>query len=273
MAACARPNAGTLGRPGRGGAVSSNARQERTAVTASPQQQPSGAGAASSAKTSGAARHETEQQQHHHSGGATSFTRVESSTARGPSGVSAARPSSNNTNNNNNSASSAAQRRGNAPNGGFVVPTAEEFVADIVEEIPPEDIPGDSVTARNVGTDGRSEQLYRSGKRVINFANGTRKVVLQSGHVMLHFSNGDVKRTYPSGKTTYWYAVAQTEQTQMPDGLQLFQFHSSQQIEKHYPDGRKEILYPEGVYKTISFDGSEVTYFPDGTSNHSTLAQ
>jgi hypothetical protein len=147
----------------------------------------------------------------------------------------------------------------------FVLPSPDEFIADVVEPPPAEDVAGDSVIARNVGNDGRSEQLFRSGKRVINFANGTRKVVLQSGHVILHFSNGDVKRTFPSGKTTYWYAVAQTTHTQLPDGLQVFQFHSSQQTEKHFPDGRKEILYPEGVYKAIATDGTEKTYFPDGT--------
>jgi hypothetical protein len=158
-------------------------------------------------------------------------------------------------------ASQSGQRRA----GSFVVPTAEEFIAEVAEPVPNEDAPGDSVTARNVGTDGKSEQLYRSGKRVINYANGTRKVVLQTGHVILHFSNGDVKRTFPSGKTTYWYAVAQTTHTQMPTGMQVFQFHSSQQTEKHYPDGRKEILYPEGVYKMIAIDGSETIYFPDGS--------
>jgi hypothetical protein len=144
------------------------------------------------------------------------------------------------------------------------VPTLAEFLADS-EPVPSEDLPGDSVTARNMAADGKTEKLFRSGKREVLYPNGTRKVVLPTGHTLLYFSISDVKRTYPSGKTTYWYAVAQTTHTHLPNGVQLFEFHSSQQCEKHHPDGTKEVLYPDGIYKVLRPDGYDATIFPDGT--------
>jgi hypothetical protein len=146
------------------------------------------------------------------------------------------------------------------------IPTAEELVND-TEPMPEEEVPNDAVVSMPPAGDAsnKREILYRSGKRETHYSNGTRKVVLRSGHVVLYFTNGDVKRSFPSGKSTYWYAVAQTLHTQMPDGVQVFQFESSGQTERHRPDGTKEILYPDGIFKTIREDGRQETIFPDGT--------
>ncbi|EKF33437.1 hypothetical protein MOQ_002696 [Trypanosoma cruzi marinkellei] len=143
-------------------------------------------------------------------------------------------------------------------------PTAEELVADD-EPTPAEDFPNDAVVSQTAlgENPNKREVLYRSGKREIHYVNGTRKVILPSGHVVLYFTNGDIKRTFPSGKSTYWYAVAQTTHTQHADGVQVFEFHSSGQIERHLPDGKKEILYPDGIYKVVFPDGRDETIFPD----------
>ncbi|KAF5220499.1 Spindle assembly abnormal 4 [Trypanosoma cruzi] len=143
-------------------------------------------------------------------------------------------------------------------------PTAEELVADD-EPTPAEDFPNDAVVSQTAlgENPNKRELLYRSGKREIHYVNGTRKVILPSGHVVLYFTNGDIKRTFPSGKSTYWYAVAQTTHTQHADGVQVFEFHSSGQIERHLPDGKKEILYPDGIYKVVFPDGRDETIFPD----------
>ncbi|EKG05441.1 hypothetical protein TCSYLVIO_003481 [Trypanosoma cruzi] len=143
-------------------------------------------------------------------------------------------------------------------------PTAEELVADD-EPTPAEDFPNDAVVSQTAlgENPNKRELLYRSGKREIHYVNGTRKVILPSGHVVLYFTNGDIKRTFPSGKSTYWYAVAQTTHTQHADGVQVFEFHSSGQIERHLPDGKKEILYPDGIYKVVFPDGRDETIFPE----------
>jgi hypothetical protein len=138
-------------------------------------------------------------------------------------------------------------------------PKTADDLLDHSEPAPAETFPNDVVVTRRDGTDGKVERIYRSEKQEITYGNGTRKVILPSGHVILYFSNGDVKRTFPSGKTTYWYAAAQTTHTQLANGIQIFQFHATNQTERHYPDGRKEIVYPGGDYKLLRSDGTEET--------------
>lgn len=44
----------------------------------------------------------------------------------------------------------------------------------------------------------------------------------------------------------------------------MFKF-SNEQIEKHFPDGTKEINFPDGTIKCLFPDGEEESIFPDGT--------
>ncbi|KAG5484426.1 hypothetical protein LSCM4_07993 [Leishmania orientalis] len=147
----------------------------------------------------------------------------------------------------------------------YRVPTREELIGDL-EEFPTETLPNDGIVSETALGDNpnKKEVLYRSGKREIHYANGTVKVLLPSGHTTLHFTNADVKCTFPSGKSTYWYDAAQTMHTQMPDGVQVFEFRSTGQTEKHLPDGRKEILYPDGIFKVVQPDGGDATFYPNG---------
>ena len=95
------------------------------------------------------------------------------------------------------------------------------------------------------------------------------------------------QQTYPSGKVVYYYCQAQTRHTTYPDGIQTFEFESSQvqhtavltltlkltkknsrkqffkitqQVERHFPDGMKEIAFPDGTMKYIYPDGAEERY-------------
>ena len=42
-------------------------------------------------------------------------------------------------------------------------------------------------------------------------------------------------------------------------------YYFSNQIEKHYPDGTKEITFPDQTIKYLFPNGSEESIFPDGT--------
>lgn len=144
------------------------------------------------------------------------------------------------------------------------IPTREELLGGH-EAMPEENAEDDAVVSETAIGDNpnKRERMYKSGKREILYANGTRKVVLPSGHTVLHFTNGDVKSTYPSGKSTYWYDAAETMHTQNPDSVQVFEFHATGQTERHLPDGVKEILYPDGIFKVVNTDGTDETFFPD----------
>lgn len=92
----------------------------------------------------------------------------------------------------------------------------------------------------------------------------------------------------------YYYAEAQTTHITYPDGMEVLQFPNSQtgtsrflsklvfkisfvwyqevQItphspftEKHFPDGRKEITFPDQTVKNLYPDGREESVLTDGT--------
>lgn len=146
---------------------------------------------------------------------------------------------------------------------GLSIPTKEDLLGD-VEPIPTTEFPNDAIVSRNAlgQNPNKREVLYRSGKREIHYANGTTKIVLPTGHSILNFVNGDIKRTYPNGRSTYWYDEAKTMHTQLPDGTELFEFHATGQTERHLPNGEKDILYPDGIYKVVRVDGTDETFFP-----------
>ena len=106
-------------------------------------------------------------------------------------------------------------------------------------------------------------------------------------------------QTYAAdGKEVYYFAEAQTTHTAMKDGTQLYEFPNGQvckaplwrwmccsrrirgtgghsttdtwgalcrQIEKHVPNGQKEIRYPDGTTKSVFSNGEMRSKFPDGT--------
>ena len=45
----------------------------------------------------------------------------------------------------------------------------------------------------------------------------------------------------------------------------IFCFTISNQVEKRYPDGKTEVIFPDHTVKYIYTDGSEETIFADGT--------
>lgn len=114
-------------------------------------------------------------------------------------------------------------------------------------------------------SDGKVEQVLRSGRHIIIFSNGTRKEVSTDGKtIKVTFFNGDVKQMMSDQTIIYYYADAQTTHTTYPDGLEVLQFPNNQ-MEKHYPDGRKEITFPDQTIKYLFVDGHEESVFPDGT--------
>ena len=112
---------------------------------------------------------------------------------------------------------------------------------------------------------GKSERFLSDGSRLILFRNDTTKRIFPDGFVVVSFPNGDAKQTEIDGRVIYFYASADTTHTTFPDGVQLYEFAGSNQIERHYPDGRKEIHFADGTIKQIEVDGTEISRFPDGT--------
>lgn len=145
------------------------------------------------------------------------------------------------------------------------IPTKEELLGP-EEQIPSIDIPNDVIVSKTVlGKNSNKHKIsYQSGKEEVKYSNGTTKIILPSGHTILQFVNGDIMRTFPSGRRTYWYEQAQTLHTQLPDKVELFEFLSTGQIERHLPNGEKNVLHADGTYDILRPDGTDETITPSG---------
>ena len=118
-------------------------------------------------------------------------------------------------------------------------------------------------------TGGKVHRLYADGRREVVFQNGVRRELWPDGYSVVHFTNGDIKQSFPAShkrqRIVYFYSEARTTQTTYPNGLQVFKF-SNNQLEKHFPDGTKEISFPDGTMKCVFPEtGEEESIFPDGT--------
>ncbi len=134
--------------------------------------------------------------------------------------------------------------------------------------------------------DGRKEEIRQDGTKVVYYRNGTIKEAYPDGKTLVRFTNGDTKFTdQESGAVVYFYAQANTTHTSFPDGLELYEFPNGQvcasiqayhivtysrcfflrscmkQIEKHFPNGIKEVIFPDETTKIIYPDGTNVSLF------------
>ncbi|KAM6181777.1 centrosomal P4.1-associated protein-like [Erethizon dorsatum] len=108
------------------------------------------------------------------------------------------------------------------------------------------------------------EQTLSDGRMIVTFPNGTRKETSADKKMtVIKFYNGDVKKIKPDQRVIYYFSDAQTTYTTYPDGVETVQF-PNKQIEKFYPDGSKETVFPDGTVTRLK-PGCEETVFPDGT--------
>lgn len=101
-------------------------------------------------------------------------------------------------------------------------------------------------------------------RRVVTYANHTEKEILPDGTTICRFSNGDIKTTYSNiGIVVYFYAKSGTSHTTHADGLEVFEFASGQ-IERHFPNGEREVIFPDGTKQFFHLNGKSDIIYPDG---------
>ena len=88
----------------------------------------------------------------------------------------------------------------------------------------------------------RQHERLSDGTRITVYANGTRKEQRDDGCCVIHFDNGDIQTVGLDGKTAYWFASTKVVRVEELD-CTLYQFPNGQ-IERHYPDGRKFVQFP-----------------------------
>ena len=116
---------------------------------------------------------------------------------------------------------------------------------------------------KTLKADDKIINLYSNEKKEIIFKSGVKKEIYQDGHQIIYFVNGDLKQIFPTGKSCYYFSETKTVQITLNNGIEIYKFENGQ-IEKHYPDGTKKILFNDGTERYIYSDGYEETYFSDG---------
>lgn len=104
------------------------------------------------------------------------------------------------------------------------------------------------IVQENISNDGKIVRWYANQKKEIIFRKGVRKEIFPDGYTIVYFKNQDIKQTYPDGKIVYYFYEAKTTQTTETNGINIFKFDNNQ-IEKHFPDGTKEIRFNDGTIK------------------------
>ena len=124
----------------------------------------------------------------------------------------------------------------------------------------------DSPIERMQHPDGKIEQVYGDGSKLILFTNGTEKYIFSnlSGkykQIYVKFPNGDIKKILEDGSEVYFYSKNNIIHATKIDGIELFYF--SGQHEVHFPDETKHILFADGTKKYIYPNGDEQCVFPN----------
>ncbi|PNH08306.1 Centromere protein J [Tetrabaena socialis] len=139
---------------------------------------------------------------------------------------------------------------------------------------------GDALLREVRNSDGKVERVYASGRRLVLFANGTRKAALPDGSSRIYFANGDIKWAIPASAANfqahsgaagspaasashlgvsvvhYYYAEVGTWHSTYggEGGIEVFYFPSGQ-TEAHHPGRAKEIVFPDGVLRVVTAEG------------------
>ena len=115
-----------------------------------------------------------------------------------------------------------------------------------------------------IDNDGKIINIFDDNKKEIIFKSGVRKEIYTDGYQLIHFPNGDIKQKFvgKGEKIVYYYKDTNTVQTTFKSGLNVFKF-SNGQIEKHYPDGSRFIIYANGIKRKMSKNGKEEMIIPE----------
>ena len=105
----------------------------------------------------------------------------------------------------------------------------------------------------------REYMTLQDGRRLVKFRNGTEREYLPDGTLITRYPNGDVKTEGGKDKIViYWHDKEKTKQTIFPDGVQVYEY-PNQQVERHFPDGGKEVISSTGARPVHLADGTKKT--------------
>ena len=125
----------------------------------------------------------------------------------------------------------------------------ETVIPHFVDKTPGTKNTGSSQTS---SSSTRIKRRTKDGGHLIAYSNGVQKEVHPDGTTVIRFVNGDVETKFAeSGTVAYFHKEDLVLQITTTDGSTLYEY-PNHQIERHFPDGSKAILYPDGTKQKIS---------------------
>lgn len=115
---------------------------------------------------------------------------------------------------------------------------------------PPRPSPSDASTSSN----RVKRQLPNGAGRLIVYGSGTEKELYKDGTTVVRFPSGDVETKLIDGTVSYFHASEQVMQITQPDQSVLLEYPNGQ-VERHYMDGSKVILFPNGQKVKVDVRG------------------
>eukprot|EP01084_Bolivina_argentea_P090373 162874_1 len=143
-----------------------------------------------------------------------------------------------------------------------VAPQDDQHLPDVPPEYDPGKMSTEQINCESVKNtqnplermqhpDGKMEQVYGDGSKLILFPNQTEKYIFANlrmseeeyKQVYVKFPNGDVKKILSDGTEVYYYSNNDIIHASKLDGIQLFYFASQHEV--HFPDNTKHIMFAE----------------------------
>lgn len=103
---------------------------------------------------------------------------------------------------------------------------------------------------------------YRDGSRGTVFRNGTLKIK-RANMTYIFFANKDVAIEFTDGARAYRYSEIGAIEITLPDGSTIYKFTNGQ-MERHYSNGDKAVLYPNQQFKMTRANGDYEIKHPNG---------
>jgi centromere protein J len=136
-----------------------------------------------------------------------------------------------------------------------------------------------SATTYSSSNSQRNRRKTHNGGYITEYSNGSVKEVHPDGTTVTRFPNGDVETKFrclsparkastpssisaqasPPGIVAYFHSKDSILQISQRDGSKLFEYPNGQ-VEKHYPDGFKMILFSDGTKQGVTKDGRVIEY-------------
>lgn len=91
--------------------------------------------------------------------------------------------------------------------------------------------------------DGKTVIEYENNSKELIFPSGVKEQIFDDGFKIIYYTNKNIKQIFPNGKIIYFFNDSKITQTFIPElNVHIYKYKNGM-MEKHYPNGKKEIFH------------------------------